>query len=106
MVEDNIPRKDVLKYFDTGRVDLTTSGTAYKILTLRGGQAAIIKALVGNSGNIDIGNKDVASGSDFELAPGESIKVEYLPDKETTEYLDLYAVPATSGDDVCFIIVP
>ena len=106
MTEDNIPRKDVLKYMDTGQVDLAATTVIYKIVTLRGGQAVIIKALVGNTGNVYLGKKDVTSSNGFELAPGESMKIEYLPDKETTEYLDLYCVPATAGDDVCFMIVP
>ena len=106
MAEDNIPRKDVLKYMDTGQVDLTATTATYKIVTLRGGQAVIIKALVGNTGNVYLGKYDVTSSKGFELSPGESVKIEYLPDKETTEYLDLYCIPASAGDDVCFIIVP
>ncbi|MHA1409342.1 MAG: hypothetical protein ACTSQY_03300 [Candidatus Odinarchaeia archaeon] len=103
---DNIPRKDVLKYFDTGQVDLTATTATYKIVTLRGGQSVIIEAMGGNSGYVYIGKKDVTSSTGFQLAAGASIKIEYLPDKETNEYLDLYAIPATAGDDVCFIIVP
>ena len=106
MEENNIPRMDVLKYIDTGQVDLTATTAIYKIATLRGGQAIVIKALVGNTGNVFLGKKDVKTSNGFELSPGESIKIEYLPDKETSEYLDLYCVPATAGDDVCFIIVP
>ena len=106
MHENNIPRLDVLKYMDTNHIDLTTAATVYKIATLRGGQAIIIKALVGNTGNVYVGKKDVTSSDGFELAPGESLKIEYLPGKEVTEYLDIYTTPATSGDDVCYILVP
>ena len=106
MTDNNIPRKDVLKYMDTGQLDLTATTAVYKIVTLRGGQAVIIKALVGNTGNIYLGKQDVTTSIGFELAPGESLKIEYLPDKETTEYLDIYLVPATAGDDACFILVP
>jgi len=106
MTDNKIPRMDVLKYMDTGQVDLTATTAIYKIVTLRGGQAAVIKALVGNTGNVYLGKKDVTTSNGFELAAGESLKVEYLPDKEVTEYLDLYCVPETAGDDVCFIIVP
>ena len=106
MTDNKIPRMDVLKYMDTGQVDLTATGTTYKIVTLRGGQAVIIKALVGNAGIVYLGKRDVTSSNGFELSPGESLKVEYLPDKDVTEYLDLYCIPASAGDDVCFIIVP
>lgn len=106
MTDTKIPRMDVLKYIDTGQVDLTATTAIYKIITLRGGQAVIIKALVGNSGKVYIGKRDVTTSNGFELAAGESLKIEYSPHKDVTEYLDLYAVPATAGDDVCFIIVP
>lgn len=104
--ENNLPRMDVLKYMDTGQLDLTATTLIYKIATLRGGQAVVIKALVGNTGNIYLGKKDVTTTTGFELSPGESLKIEYLPDKETTEYLDIWLVPATAGDDACFILVP
>ena len=106
MTDTKLPRMDVLKYMDTGQVDLTATTKTYQVVTLRGGQAVIIKALVGNTGNVYLGKKDVDSSNGFELAPGESLKIEYMPDKEVTEYLDLYCIPATAGDDVCFIIVP
>jgi len=97
---------DVSRYMDTGHVDLTTAATVYKVVRLRGGQAVIIKALSGNSGNVYIGKRDVSSSLGFELCPGESIKIEYMPDKMPGEFLDIYATSATSGDDVCFILVP
>ena len=98
--------KDVSRYMDTGHKDLTTAGTVYKIVRLRGGQAVIIKAMIANSGNVYVGKKDVSSSVGFELAAGESLKIEYLPEKMVGEYLDIYATSATSGDDVCFILVP
>ncbi len=104
--EPNIPRKDALKYMDHNQVDLTTAATVYKIAKLRGGQAVIIKALVGNTGNVYVGKKDVSSANGFELSPGESIKIEYSPDKETTDFLDIYSTSSTSGDDICFMLVP
>lgn len=106
MAEENIPRMDVQRYFETGQVDLAATTTTYKVVTLRGGQACIIKALIGNSGKVYIGRQGVSSTTGFELGAGESIKVEYLPEKETVEFLEIYAVAATAGDDVCYIIVP
>ena len=98
--------KDVSRYMDTGHKDLTTAETIYKIARLRGGQAVVIKALIANSGNVYVGKKDVTSSVGFELSAGGSLKIEYLPEKMVGEYLDIYATSATSGDDVCFILVP
>ena len=106
MTDTKIPRMDVLKYMDTGQVNLPSTTLATKIVTLRGGQAVIIKALVGNADNIYVGKKDVTSSIGFELSAGESLKIEYLPDKVVEEFITIYATSATSGDDVCFVIVP
>jgi len=103
---DNSGIVDVQRWFETGQVDLAATTSTYKVVTLRGGQAVIIKALNANSGNVYVGKQDVTSSNGFELVPGESIKVEYLPDKEVGEYLEIYAIPATAGDDVCYVIVP
>ena len=97
---------DVLRWFDTGQIDLTSTSIIYEVVKLRGGQAVIVKALAANTGNVYVGKKDVTTSSGFELTPGESLKVEYLPEKELEEYVQLYAVAATAGDDVCYIIVP
>jgi len=101
-----LPRKDRRAYFDTGHKNLTSTSLTYLIATLRGGQAVLIKALVCNTGSIYVGKQDVTSSNGFELAPGESIKIEYSPDKVVEEYIELYAICATANDDVCFIIVP
>lgn len=106
METDNLPRMDVLRYMDTGQVNLASTSVPSKIVTLRGGQAVVVKALIGNSGKVYLGKRDVTSTTGFELGAGESLKIEYLPDKETTEYLDIYVIPATAGDDVCYILVP
>ena len=97
---------NVERYFNTRHVDLTTAGTVKEILRLNGAEAVIIKALIGNNGNLFIGNKDVSSSNGFELAPGESLKIEYLPEKATEEHITLYGVSSNSGDDVCLILVP
>lgn len=94
------------RYFDTGQVDLTSANAKYKVVDLRGGEAVVIKALVGNAGNVYIGTDDLSSSVGFELSPGESIKIEYLPDKEAWEHITLYALAASAGDDVCYIMVP
>jgi|SRR3990167_1897191 len=97
---------NIRRYFETGQVDLTTAAAVYKILDLRGGEAVVVKALVGNSGNIFIGNRDVSSSNGFELSPGESLRIEYSPNKDAGEHITLYAAAATAGDDVSYIVVP
>lgn len=96
----------VKRYFETGQTDLTATTSTYKVVQLRGGQAVIIKALNANSGNVYIGQINVSTTTGFELCPGEALKIEYFPQKDIGEYLDVYAVAATAGDDVCYIIVP
>jgi len=83
---------DVKRWFETGQTDLTATTSEYKILKLRGGQAAIIKALVDNTGNVYVGRQGLSTSTGFELAPGESIKVEYLPDKMAGEVIEIYDV--------------
>lgn len=98
--------KDVERYFDHDQVTFSSTTVAKKIITLRGGEAVVIKALIGNSGNIYIGKKDVTSSNGHELSPGEPFKVEYLPDKLAGEYIDLYGIPATANDKVSYMLVP
>lgn len=97
---------NIKRYFNTGQLDLTSASTKYKIIDLMGGQAVIIKALVGNAGNVYVGNDSLSSSVGFELSPGESIKIEYVPDKTAEEHITIYALAASAGDDICFIIVP
>lgn len=99
-------KPNVMKYFDTGQIDLASTSLVYLISTLRGGQAVIIKALVSNSGKAFIGKKDVTTTTGFELSAGESIKIEYSPDKVVEEFIELFAITDNAGDDLCFIIVP
>ena len=106
MAEDNIPRTNVSRYFETGQFDLTTAAKVYEIAKLHGGEAVVIKAKVGNTGLVHVGLKDVSATTGFELSAGESIKIEYSPDKVVEEFILLYAVAVTSGDDVCIIRVP
>jgi len=97
---------DVNRWFNTAQIDLAATTLDYKIWRLRGGDAIIIKALVGNTGNVYVGRQGLSTSSGFELSPGESLEVEYLPEKDSGEYIDLYAVCATAGDDVCIIVIP
>lgn len=99
-------KPNVMKYFDTGQIDLAATDTGYLISTLRGGQAVLIKALLGNGGTLYIGKKDVTATTGFELSAGESIKIEYSPDKVVEEFIELFAVTDNAGDDLCFIIIP
>ena len=97
---------DVSRYFDTGQKDLTSTGTVYSIVKLRGGESVIIKAKQGNSGQIYLGKKDVTTTTGFELSPGDAVIVNYSPDKVSEEFIELFATPASAGDDVTFMMVP
>jgi len=97
---------DVERYFETKQVTLSSTATATSVIELHGGEAVIIKAHNNNSGNVYIGQRGVTSSTGFELGPGESIKLEYLPDKAAGEYLWIYAIPASANDKLSIIRVP
>ena len=103
---DHLFVSDIKRWFHTEQKDLAATTSEYRIWELRGGEAIIIKALVANTGNVYIGGQGLTISTGFELSPGESIKVEYLPEKGSGEFIDLFAVCATAGDDVCIIVVP
>ncbi len=96
----------VSRYFDTGQKYLASSSIVYSILKLRGGESVILKAKQGNTGQVYLGKKDVTSSTGFELSPGDAVIINYLPAKSQDEYIELFAIPATSGDDVTFMMVP
>ena len=61
----------------SGQITVTTAGTAVQGPATVGLHVAI-KALVGNAGNVYVGNDaagDVTSANGFELAPGEGVIV-------------------------------
>jgi hypothetical protein len=61
----------------SGQITVTTAGTAVQGPATSGLLIAV-KALVGNAGNVYIGNDaagDVTSANGFELAPGEGVVV-------------------------------
>jgi hypothetical protein len=60
---------------DSGQITVATAGTAVQG-PATGGLFVAVKALVGNAGNVYVGNDaagDVTSANGFELAPGEGI---------------------------------
>lgn len=62
---------------DSGQITVATAGTAVQG-PATGGLLVAVKALVGNAGNVYIGNDssaDVTSANGFELAPGEGVVV-------------------------------
>jgi hypothetical protein len=61
----------------SGQITVTTAGTAVQG-PATGGLFVAVKALVGNAGNVYVGNDasgDVTSANGFELAPGEGVVV-------------------------------
>ncbi len=61
----------------SGQITIAAAGTA-QAGPATSGQVIAIKALVGNAGNVYVGNDaagDVTSANGFELAPGEGVVV-------------------------------
>ena len=95
---------DIQKYAETGMKDLTANRVVYKICTLKGGEAVTIKALAGNTGVVYIGfHNAISSSTGFQLAKGESIDLKLPVEFGVDNYLQIYAVGASDGDDVCYI---
>jgi hypothetical protein len=65
----------------SGQKTVTAAGTAEALGSGQVHGAIIIKALVGNAGNVYIGNDgagDVSSANGFELQPGEVVILDHL----------------------------
>ena len=93
-----------LKYFEDGRVDLTTAATAYKITELKGGESITIKAVTDNSGYVYIGhNNAVSSTTSYELDASETLDLMLPATFGRENYIEIWATGSSSGDDVCYI---
>jgi len=95
---------DILKNAETGFKDLTSNAVVYEICNLRGGEAVTIKALAANTGVVYIGfHNAITSTNGFQLAKGESIDLKLPIEFGANNYLQIYGLSVTSGDDVCYI---
>lgn len=96
--------KGTLKYFEHGKVDLTTAATTYKITDLKGGESITLKAASDNSGYIYIGHDNsVSSTKGFELDASETLTLMLPATFGRDNYIEIWATSATSGDDVFYI---
>ncbi len=83
---------------DSGQITVTTAGTAVNG-PATGGLHVAVKALVGNAGNVYLGNDasaDVTAANGFELAPGEGVVVK----KSLSAF---YFDAATDGDKLSWL---
>ena len=95
---------NVEKTWNFGTKDLTATTTIYEVLELRGGESVTIKALTGNSGSVYIGsNSTLKTTNGYELANGEAVTFTLPISFGKGNYIKIYAVCATAGDDVCYI---
>lgn len=95
-----------LRFIETKQVDLTTASKAYFVYELRGGETILIKAKSTNTGLVYLGKRDVSTSTGYSLAKGEAVEIVYAPDKPYEWKIELYAVAATAGDDVEYIVFP
>jgi hypothetical protein len=82
----------------SGQITIAAAGTA-QAGPATSGQVIAIKALVGNAGNVYVGNDaagDVTSANGFELAPGEGITVK-------KGLASFWFDAAISGDKLCWL---
>ena len=83
---------------DSGQITIAVAGTAQQG-PATGGLFVAVKALVGNAGNVYLGNDaaaDVTSANGFELAPGEGVVLNKSLDS-------LWFDAATSGDKLSWL---
>ena len=65
----------------SGQKTITAAGTAEKLGTQAVNGPLMVKALVGNAGDVYLGNDgagDVASGNGLELSPGDVVVFEFV----------------------------
>ena len=82
----------------SGQITIAAAGTSQQGPATTG-QTIAIKALVGNAGNVYVGNdaaSDVTSANGFELSPGEGITVK-------KSLAGLYFDAAITGDKFCWV---
>ena len=82
----------------SGQITIAVAGTAQQGSSSTG-QVIAIKALVGNAGNVYVGNDaaaDVTSANGFELAPGEGVTVK-------KGLNSLWFDAAITGDKFCWL---
>jgi hypothetical protein len=85
---------------DSGQITVSAAGTAVQGPNTVGLFVAV-KALVGNAGNVYVGNDaagDVTSANGFELAPGEGVVV-------NKNLRGLWFDAATSGDKLSWLVL-
>ena len=82
----------------SGQITIAAAGTA-QAGPATTGQAIAIKAMIGNAGNVFVGNDaagDVTSLNGFELAPGEGVTVR-------KPLASFWFDAAVSGDKLCWL---
>lgn len=86
----------------SGKKTVTTAGTAVALGSGAVNGALMVKALLGNTGNIYIGNVngDVASTNGLELDAGEVVIFEYVGDLST-----IYIDSDTNGEGVTWLML-
>ena len=82
----------------SGQITIAAAGTA-QAGPATSGQVIAIKAMIGNAGNVFVGNDaagDVTSLNGFELAPGEGVTVR-------KPLASFWFDAAVSGDKLCWL---
>ena len=82
----------------SGQITIAVPGTAQQGPATTG-MAIAVKAMVGNAGNVYVGNDaaaDVTSANGFELAPGEGVTVR-------KQLVSFWFDAAIAGDKLCWL---
>lgn len=94
---------DIKKYWEAETVDCPSTTVPQLITILRGGESITLKSPVTTKDLHWIGvSKDMTTLHSYQLDKGEAMTLTLPASFGRNNYIEIYALPETAGDDVCF----
>lgn len=95
---------NVKRTWETETVDVPSTTVPSFVCDLYGGQSVTIKSLAGANKVHYIGtSKDMNTTKAFKLDTGETITLSLPASFGVTNYIEIWALAETAGEDVCYI---
>jgi len=95
---------NVLKYWEADRVDCPSTTVPKLVTTLRGGESLTLKSPPETKDLHYIGsNKDMIAARSYQLDKGETLTLMLPIEFGVDNYIEIWALPETAGDDICFV---
>ncbi len=97
-------KTNIRKNWDHDVITLATASKVYHITNLCGGESVTIKALVGNSGKVYIGEDSLLTTSNgYELDAGETLTLSLPIEFGRDNCISIYGTAAADGDKICYV---